>query len=491
MKATWKRKGSALLALVVFGVLLVVIPQDVFAATERPLAPSSCNAVRSVDGASISVAWTPANKDNAARYVVERRRNKGNWYWAGRAEAPATTFTDDTLRAQDSYDIRVYARRSDGEKSGTRPCLVSSQSVPQPEAPASASGGAVPDVGQSPTPAKPVNPEPIPAEAAPSSANPAPAASGPVPVPACGAYWGSYVNSRLHGGGTDASAKLRAISSVEDQIGRGFDIDHQFYRWDDFADPYNLENYVKVSAQEGRIPFLSWKPVYRDNRNISWKSIADGSHDSLIRQKAKNIKSLGMPVFVSFDHEANSRVGKFVPGDTGGGHIKTDAGSEAEYVAAWRHIHKVFEQQGATNVSWVWLMTRTPFGGDANFADRLYPGGNYVDWVGLDPYNFFHGHRTWNNLDSLMGDYTKWIDSRNINKPWMLGEWGTVEDPNQSGRKADWYRKAATYIESEPRLKAVVHFESKPDFDWRFDSSASSKSGFTEVSNRKHFKQSC
>lgn len=316
-------------------------------------------------------------------------------------------------------------------------------------------------------------------------------ASGSVPLPKCGTYWGIYVNPRLHGGGSNWQAKLKAIRKVEGQIGRSFDIDHQFYRWDDFANSYNLNNYVKVSAQQGRIPFLSWKPVYKDGRNISWKSIADGRHDDLIHQKAKNIKSLSLPVFVTFDHEANSRVGKFVVGNTGTGHITSDAGSEAEYVAAWRHIHNIFEQQGATNVSWVWLMSRAPFRGDASFADRLYPGGEYVDWVGLDPYNFYHDSRKWNNLSTLMGDYTKWIESRNINKPWMLGEWGSVEDAKVPGRKAQWYSNAATYIESESRLKAVVHFESKPDYDWRYDSSPSSKSSFIKISNRRHFKQSC
>ncbi len=488
---------GALVAVGLFGGAAVLSSQSVLAADSDPKAPSACTATRSVDRKSVNVEWKAANKDQAARYVVERRRNNGSWYWAGRAEAPKTQLSDKTLRSQDQYKFRVYTRTNKGKISGVRPCvLVSASKTPattkptteptpvtttapkENTTPVTTAKQTTTTVKRTTTTAKPAIKNPV-------------SNAGPVPVPQCGTYWGSYVNSRLHGGGTDAAAKLRAINKVESTIGRTFDIDHQFYRWDDFANQTNLDRYVKKSAAEGRIPFLSWKPVYKDGTNISWASIANGQHDKLIREKARLVKSLNMPVFISFDHEANARVGDFQPGNTGGGHIKADAGSEAQYVAAWRQVHKIYEQEGVTNVSWVWLMSRTPFANGGAFADRLYPGDTYVDWVGLDPYNFFHGGRTWSHLEPLMQDFTKWVERRNINKPWMLGEWGSVEDPNQSGRKAQWYHNAANYIESENRLKAVVHFESNPEYNWRYDSSTSSKSAFAAVGNRNHFKQSC
>ncbi len=504
MKLGLKKKRNVVLALSLFGVLLVVIPQRVLASDSRPLAPSACTAIRSLDGSSIDVEWKPANKDNADRYIVERRRNEGRWYWAGRAEAPATSFTDNTLRTQDDYKIRVYTRRADGVKSGVRPCVLTTQSVPSPSG--SPDRGKVPESSSSGADAAPVpspteqdssnagsevdSPEP-PKETSPAATPKPVQASGPVPVPACGAYWGSYVNSRIHGGGNDASARLRAINNVEGQIGRTFDIDHQFYRWDDFATDHNVENYITKTIEQGRIPFLSWKPVNRDNSNVSWKSISNGQFDNMIRKNAATVKSLGVPVMMVFDHEANGRVGGYSADKSATSHVTTKSGSEAEFVAAWRHVHNVFAQEGVTNVSWAWVMTRTPFAGDATFADRMYPGDAYVDWVGLDPYNFFHGGKTWRDLDELMGGFTNWVDTRGIDKPWILGEWGSVEDPNNPGRKGQWYNNAANYIKSEPRLKALVHFESSPTYNWRFDSSSSSKAAFIAAGNQSYFEQSC
>lgn len=324
-----------------------------------------------------------------------------------------------------------------------------------------------------------------------SDAAPTTSDGGPVGIPECGAYWGAYVNSGLRAGGRSANEKLAAITTVEDDIDRRFDIDHQFYRWDNFLTDFNVENYVQVTIDDGRIPFLSWKPVYADGTNIAWSSIADGEHDDLIREKAATVASLQQPVLLVFGHEANGRVGPFEPGVAPPGHIRTKAGSEQDFVDAWQHVHDVFAGEGATNVSWVWVMARAPFEGEAEQADALFPGDDYVDWIGVDPYNFYHDQQQWVEMETLMASFTDWVDTRSREQPWLLGEWGTVEDPAQEGRKAEWLANAADYFEAESRLKAIVHFDSSPGFDWVYDSSPSARDGFRAISNRPHFEQKC
>lgn len=315
---------------------------------------------------------------------------------------------------------------------------------------------------------------------------------GPVAVPECGAYWGAYVNANIRTGRNSAPARLEALQTVEQDLDRTFDLDHHFYRWDNLLSDFSTENHVKKSIEAGRTQFLSWKPVYEDGTNIAWASIADGEHDELIREKAGRVAALDEPVMMVFGHEANGRVGEFEPGrHTGGGHINTKAGSAEDFVAAWQHIHDLFAEQDVSNVSWVWIMTRGPFEGEANQADQLYPGDAYVDWVGLDPYNFFHNQQNWREMEDLMTGFTGWVETRDIDKPWLLGEWGTVEDPSQDGRKAEWLRNAADYFESESRLKAIVHFDSSPKNNWLYDSSESSRQSFIEISNRPYFNQQC
>jgi mannan endo-1,4-beta-mannosidase len=64
----------------------------------------------------------------------------------------------------------------------------------------------------------------------------------------------------------------------------------------------------------------------------------------------------------------------------------------AAFVAAWRHVHDLFVQNGATNVVWVWCPNATdvPNATSApwNHWTNYYPGDTYVDWVGIDGYNW-------------------------------------------------------------------------------------------------------
>jgi len=314
---------------------------------------------------------------------------------------------------------------------------------------------------------------------------------GPVGVPECGAYWGAYVNAPIRTGENNAVARLKALRTVESDLNRTFDLDHHFYRWDNLLSDFSTTNHVEKSIEDGRTQFLSWKPVYEDGINIAWSSIADGKHDALIKEKAGRVAALDQPVMLVFEHEANSRVGDFEPGPTNRGHITSKAGSPEDFVAAWKHIHGIFADEEVSNVSWVWIMTRSPFKGTADQADQLYPGDDYVDWVGLDPYNFFHGQKNWSEMSDLMAGFTSWVETREIDKPWLLGEWGSVEDPDNEGRKAEWIRNAADYFESEKRIKAIVHFDSFPSNNWLYDSSESSRESFIEVSNRPYLNQQC
>jgi hypothetical protein len=61
-----------------------------------------------------------------------------------------------------------------------------------------------------------------------------------------------------------------------------------------------------------------------------------------------------------------------------------------DFIAAWRHIHKVFAKERAVNVIWSWDPSHqysSPKAGKvATPASEWYPGAKYVDWVGLDGY---------------------------------------------------------------------------------------------------------
>jgi hypothetical protein len=86
-------------------------------------------------------------------------------------------------------------------------------------------------------------------------------------------------------------------------------------------------------------PASSWEPY-----DTSPAAIADGHSDAYITRFARAVRALNVPVVISFGHEMN---GNWYPWET-------TQSTPAEFVAAWRHIHDLFIQAGASNVIWVW-----------------------------------------------------------------------------------------------------------------------------------------
>jgi hypothetical protein len=63
----------------------------------------------------------------------------------------------------------------------------------------------------------------------------------------------------------------------------------------------------------------------------------------------------------------------------------------AIYAQAWRHLHDIFAQEGATNARWVFSLNPTPYEGETSWGDNAkayYPGDAYVDYIGTTMINF-------------------------------------------------------------------------------------------------------
>ncbi len=85
-----------------------------------PVAPSSCSVSRT--GNTASVTWSRAANDNADSFVIRRSRNGGQFFWAGRVNAPATSFSNDSLSSSSTYTYQVQTRNSASQLSSPRDC---------------------------------------------------------------------------------------------------------------------------------------------------------------------------------------------------------------------------------------------------------------------------------------------------------------------------------------------------------------------------------
>ena len=116
-----------------------------------------------------------------------------------------------------------------------------------------------------------------------------------------------------------------------------------------------------------------------------------GAYDDYLRQYARDVAALGLPMAIRLDHEMNGGWYPWAEQDLER-RRPINGNSPGDYVAMWRHVHDIFEAEGANEyVIWVWapnIVNNLPAcaTGRARTLRSLYPGDEYVDWVGLSGY---------------------------------------------------------------------------------------------------------
>lgn len=354
--------------------------------------------------------------------------------------------------AQAGLETRVYWASSENRNPDLRPRLVLRYDVGSRPTPAPSSAAPSPSRTTVPTtpPAPPPSPSASPSRPAPSptlTPSPRPGGCGQVSsklVPSCGAWWGMYSP-------TDPATwdHGRAITDVEAQVGRKFDIVHRYH---DFSNTGSNgafpDAYEQQQMREGRLMFFAWESrVFSSGAVLTWKDVYSGRHDATIDAVAGRIRATGVPVFMGFDHEPEDEPAK---------------GSDADFVRAWRHVHDRFAAAGAHNAVWVWTMMG--WSGHYSRYPGLYPGDRYVDWVAWDPYNFHvcNGSTVWKTPATTVGSFYRWLDQNGIGagKPRMLAEFGTNVNSTDPDAKRRWFEEFPAALKAHPKIKATIYFNS-------------------------------
>jgi hypothetical protein len=115
--------------------------------------------------------------------------------------------------------------------------------------------------------------------------------------------------------------------------------------------------------------------------------------------------------------------------------------------------------------------------------ESLYPGDEYVDWTGLDGYNWGTNPAKpdrWRSFDQLYrSTYERITGSIAPSKSLMVSEIGSTE---YGGSKAAWIKDALSKIAtSYPKIGGVLWFEQFDDgMDWPIETSSSATNAFAE-----------
>lgn len=227
-------------------------------------------------------------------------------------------------------------------------------------------------------------------------------------------------------------------------------------------DPRILEQF----RTRGIMPGLTWDAskgpaLNKEQPDFAWKSITSGKHDAYIAQVAKASAEYGHPFILRTLHEMN---GNWYPW----GYSVNGNDSPDDYVAAWKHIVALFRQEGATNVQFAWvpaggIMTPDRLKEHGDIFKAMYPGDEYVDWVGLDGYADLSAGdaRSLEQVFKPSYDFLLPLTTR----PFILFEVGATEDPRDSTARANWITEGfLTTLPNEfSRVKIVNWFNSAND----------------------------
>ena len=222
---------------------------------------------------------------------------------------------------------------------------------------------------------------------------------------------------------------------------------------------------TQADLAAGRIPLVNWEP-----HNIDFAKIIDGSLDATILARANGSKVLGKKFFLDFAAEMN--------GD------EAWSGNNATlYVSAYRHIHDLFVAAGANNVVWAWCPNVTDTHGGNRTTMDYYPGDAYVDWTGVDGYNWGTKNGGWQTFRQVFRNIYPLLAAKR--KPIMIGEMASAE---AGGDKGKWIDEIIpTLRTSFPLIKGVVWFDINKEADWRISSSPASEAAFIRMAKNPYF----
>jgi hypothetical protein len=339
-----------------------------------------------------------------------------------------------------------------------------------------------------------------------------------IKVPENGCYLGAYIGD---------FPSIQQINEFGNKTGRKLAILEMYFPFFEYHPDTNITSpsnfptdYFEECARNGHTVLINWKPAgwdvtnLKDVNTVTLEDIIHGKHDSYLEMWAEDARRFNYPFFLRFAWEMNgnwercSGPNNFGPnGDLSwdktddlnkyyGDPTKPD-GPE-RYIDAWRHVHDVFRNIGASNAMWVWgpnfqSQPDVPW----NTCENYYPGDEHVDWIGFSLYNhgYFGDLPSWRSFDTLFN--MEPIESyRKHDKPFMLGEWGCSQkmSPSMDGPKDQWITDAFDKIRNKYlKIRGACWFSvdktgyASDERDWRVDSSAQALSAYRKAIQDPYF----
>jgi mannan endo-1,4-beta-mannosidase len=255
-----------------------------------------------------------------------------------------------------------------------------------------------------------------------------------------------------------------SIADFQQLSGRHLDVG-QFYI--DWATSFSfIQPSLQALDSDQSTAMVTWMP-----NQYTTPQIASGLADSYIQSFASAVRSYGKTIQIRPLHEMN---GNWYPWGIGDSTVNTNT----SYIQAWQRIVTIFRQVGATNAKFIWSINASNVGAGASFTGA-YPGDNYVDYVGIDGYNWGTTQSwgsIWQTFDQIFSSPYQAI-TQVSSKPVLITEWASAEI---GGNKAAWITDAFQQLASSKYARIVGEnwFNMNKETDWRINSSPAALAAF-------------
>ena len=231
----------------------------------------------------------------------------------------------------------------------------------------------------------------------------------------------------------------------------------------------------------GAVPVLTLEPWLPDagvdQPEYSLARIAAGDHDAALQRWAAGLAAWNQPLLLRFAHEMNSTWYPWAIGVNGN--------TAADYLAAWRHVHDVFRNAGADQVSFVWA-PNVPYADQSVGLADVFPGPEVVDVLGIDGYNWGDGDgHVWQSPAEVLGAGLHQLRALPGDRPILVTETASAEGPRAGTDKAEWINSLVDYLVSADRVTGFIWFQAQKERDWRFNSTEQSQAAFRNALARR------
>lgn len=249
------------------------------------------------------------------------------------------------------------------------------------------------------------------------------------------------------------------VQAFQDLQGTHLDLISYFALFD-INDWNATAQYANVAKNNGSTLVVTWMA-----NGYNAQELVNGKADNYIREYAKGVKGFGDEIWLRPLHEANGDWYDWGVGKSGAGN------TDANVAEAFRHIVKIFKEEGVTNVKWVWTTNASNQGSGTTLTGN-YPGDDYVDYISIDGYNW-GTCQSWSSWQTFSQVFKKAYNAlANIDKPLFIAE---ISSSELGGNKAEWITDMFEHFATDfSRVFAVMWFSQSKEAnegDWALNTS--------------------